>query len=304
MATGLMLDTLNPPSPDALLRDMMSVRADAVGIYVLRRDGFGNLMNTGTWTLEHVARVQAAGKRLLPIMVPGNNPQSLDASIAALHATALGITTRIMVIDIEQFSFPPAQWVREAIGSLHVHGYKVLRYGDVAGLRSYPAADGDWISHGLIPVRAGSWLPVPLLPDGCVADQYAVQVTINGTGYDVSVAEMDMFSVAPRRAELDTYVREQMPLTITRHDGTIDTCSVMPDGSLRHTVLEAGTKRPMYNDTLPGSWSSLIDMHWDDAEAHLTVTGYGWQNGQGGSVWYVEWDADNPVWTGPTEVLA
>src|SRR5690348_3141261 len=182
-----MLDALNPPSPDELIADMQSVGARAIAMYLLRRDSAGRMMNTGTWTVNHIAAVQASGRAVLPILVPGSVPGPNDMALAIQIANSGGIARSAVVVDIEQFSFPAPQWLAEAIKLAHDAGWRVIRYGDVGPLGSYPAADGDWISHGKITVVANRIAPMPRLPSGIVADQYSVGCVINGHDYDASV---------------------------------------------------------------------------------------------------------------------
>lgn len=187
----LFLDALNPPAPDQLVADLRSVGATAVGFYVLRRDGSGGDLGIGTWTPAHIARVRAEGDiGLVAIVVPGNRPLDTDPQTAMASAVQLGAPADVaMSIDLEQFSEPNAGWVGGAIAEFRRAGHRTLRYGDVALLAQYPAGDGDWVSHGYIPVRDGVLEPVPALPNvpGVVGDQYAVHVSINGHTYDASV---------------------------------------------------------------------------------------------------------------------
>lgn len=189
MADWLMLDALNPPSPAELVADMQSVGARVFGMYVLRRDAEGNVMDNGSATIDHVKAVRGSGRFVLPILVPGSQPTAQDMVLAIQAAQARGIPRIAMATDIEQFSFPSYTWLAQAIAYAHSVGWRVFRYGDIVPLSQYPTADGDWISHGLIAVREGNVLPMPALPGGCIADQYAVRCLVNGHEYDASVID-------------------------------------------------------------------------------------------------------------------
>ena len=192
----LLLDILDPPAPDQLVADLRATGAGACGLYVLRRFGGGGDAGIGTWTPAHVAALRADGIALLPIIVPGNNPLPSDVATALDVARALGVPVGAMDLDLEQFSLPPVAWVAAAIAELRAAGWRALRYGDEAVLAGYPPGDGDWVSHasGLI-VRAGVLLPVPAIPPGYIAWQYAVEVNVNGRFYDASV--FDPAALAP-----------------------------------------------------------------------------------------------------------
>lgn len=204
MAEWLMLDALNPPNPAALVNDCRSVGAKAVALYVLRRNAVGGMLGVGTWTSAHVAACNDAGIATLPIIVPGSNPDAGDALHAIGAAKQYGVRTRAMVADIETLSFPSFAWVQSYGGSVRAAGWKALRYGDVGPLANYPALDGDWISHGKIPVRDGVIFPMPALPSGCVADQYAVNCVINGHQYDASVIDSSVFGATVARSNVTT----------------------------------------------------------------------------------------------------
>lgn len=189
---GLMLDALYPPTTrENVLKDMASVGADAMAVYVLRRNSAGGLAGNGSWSASNVPI-----SNVLPIIVPGNNPRSSDIQTCIQQCFEWGITTRALVIDIEVSSFPSVSWVSEALHELHGFDWKCYGYGDLDTFKSYPTLDGYWISHGLIPVRASSIEPIPVLPEYplLIADQYAVSVGINRSDYDASVVDMSIFS--------------------------------------------------------------------------------------------------------------
>lgn len=271
MADWLMLDTLFPPSPDQLVLDMRSVNARAIGMYVFRRDGQGNMVSNGSWTAAHVTAIQSDGKYVLPILVPGNVPQQGDMPAAIQAAVARGTGRTAMVVDIEQFSFPAPEWLQRAIAYAHSVGWRVIRYGDVEPLKQYPVADGDWISHGLIPVRAGQIVPVPALPNGCVADQYAVGCSINGYDYDASVISRDVFSSYPGnvggtismggRLNAAPWLPSRLDLVILGRDRKAYRSwngggAGQLDGNANYAAID--------HDHTPADGWSLIDWTWDN----------------------------------------
>lgn len=253
MSDAIWLDALFPPSPDDLVRDMDEAGAEAVAIYVLRRDALGGVLSGGGWTVAHVERVQAAGKYVVPIVVPGNRPPETDWNDALDHAHAFGVPTSFIVLDLETFSFPPVAWVRGFIDHAHAAGWKVLRYGDTAALAGYPPADGDWISHGAgILVRSGSYRPAPKLPDGLAADQYAVGAFISNHAYDVSVARRGLLgSQAPTRSTS----RNPMSNNIQIPDPKSET-------GLFDVILEKDTHRLHWGFVAGGEGAEEGDSDW------------------------------------------
>lgn len=202
MAEWLMLDALNPPNPAALVNDCRSVGAKAVALYVFRRNANGGMLSAGTWTAAHVQACNDAGIATLPIIVPGSRPTSADISTAIAIARQYGVRLVAMVADIETNSFPVSAWVSLFGLTVRAAGAKALRYGDVGPLASYPVLDGDWISHGKIAVRDGVISPVPRLPAGVVADQYAVRCIVNGHEYDASVIDSSVFGASAVRSSV------------------------------------------------------------------------------------------------------
>lgn len=195
----LMVDALFPAADP--VPDMEAVGADVLAIYCLRRNANGADIGIGGASLQVVRAALGAGKAVVPIVVPGDVPPQSDWQAALDAAHALGIPTGAIVVDLEQFSLPAPSWVLGFRDHARAAGWKVLRYGDTAVLSGYPPCDGDWVSHGLIPVRLGEWEPVPALPAGVWGDQYAVQVTINGHSYDVSIIEGVPMAVDPAKID-------------------------------------------------------------------------------------------------------
>lgn len=98
---------------------------------------------------------------------------------------------------------------------------------------------------------------------------------------------------------------QDMPLILKRANGDVDVVSAMPDGAWRHAVLVGGGPaiRVPWDDPLPGRWAGPpIYGDWNADESHLTMLGFGWSGGVGGSVWRLDWDAGDGQWVGPTRV--
>jgi hypothetical protein len=191
----VLLDALWPPAPADLVRDVLEVGAAGCWLYVARWDAQGRWMGTGGCTPGHAIALRAHGLACPGIVVPGNAPPS-DLSGVQSALGWFGTDPRT-AFDLEAYSFPSAAWLMTAAAAVRQLGHLALRYGDGPTLAlRYPELDGDWWSHGAIPVRAG-WAPadgVPELPAGLVADQFAVEASINGHSYDVSVADAATFT--------------------------------------------------------------------------------------------------------------
>jgi len=239
MAEILMVDALNPPDPDQLVADMRSVGARAVAMYLLRRDATGKMMDTGTWTVQHVAAVQSSGRAVLPILVPGSAPGPNDMALAIQIASSAGIVKSAIAVDIEQFSFPAPQWLTDAVKLAHSAGWRVIRYGDVGPLGSYPVADGDWVSHGKITVTRNQIAPMPSLPSGVVADQYSVGCVVNGSEYDASVADTAIWGDVSPLALEGTQVAGRI-VRAPFDPNRLDVVWVDPDGFYRVKTSAGG----------------------------------------------------------------
>lgn len=195
-STGLILDALNPPSPTELVADLEQVGAVGFAFYVLRRSADGGLLDNGTVTKAHIDAVQESGRFAFPICVPGNNPQPDDAKRAIDNALAMDVDTWLMIFDLESFSFPPHQWLADAIVTCHHNTWMAGKYGDTNVVVQYVLSDGDWFSHGRITVRRNQLQPIPALPVDGIGDQYTVGVIWNGHEYDGSVFDLDFLTAA------------------------------------------------------------------------------------------------------------
>jgi hypothetical protein len=180
------LDAAYPPSPAEWVQDLDWAGAESAFYYAVGP--------FARYTPAHLEAARAAGKRLCAIIVPGSAPTSIHLMLAVV--AALGGAGDPVVFDLETGSLPPALWLGDAISAAREAGHPPRRYGDMGVLAGYPAADGDWVSHGPGPIRAG-WSPadgVPVLRSGLLGWQFAVQVTINGHQYDVSVCDPSLFA--------------------------------------------------------------------------------------------------------------
>ena len=187
----ILVDTLFPPAPAQLADTCQRLGAAGCWVYCWRPNG------NGGWTPAHVAALHGAGLLAPGIVVPGNTPPDPRVLIAAAAAMACDPW---LAVDLEAFSLPPAAWVA-AFGTWARPAFRPLRYGDLSVLATYPQLDGDWLSHGEIAVRSGTYTPVPALPPACVADQYAVQVLEGGAEWDVSVSDPGVFALGPVEVE-------------------------------------------------------------------------------------------------------
>jgi hypothetical protein len=197
----LLLDALNPPRPAQLVADCRDAGADGCWVYAARFDAAGDDIGIGTWSRAHVDALRAAGLVTPAIIVPGDAPPAPGPLLDAVDALACDLQ---VAYDLETFSLAPPAWLARAIAETRARGRRPLRYGDVGVLATYPAADGDWISHGAgLLVRAGVLQPVPPVPAGTVADQYVVRLVVNGNNYDGSTADPAVFTGGLNVAQLD-----------------------------------------------------------------------------------------------------
>lgn len=174
------LDAAFPPNPDQWVADLRSVGAQ-VGFYY----AWGPFVR---YTPAHLQAAKQAGIQTMAIIVPGNVPGPVQPMLAVV--SALGGSGDPIALDLESGSLPPPQWVLAAISAIRAAGHRAYRYGDQSVLQGYPTADADWVSH--LPgtyIRKGFYQPIPRVPSGYWAWQYAVDVPINNSMYDVSVVD-------------------------------------------------------------------------------------------------------------------
>jgi hypothetical protein len=179
----LLLDIAYPPAPSQMAADGQQAGAGMVGLYVINQSLPG--------TVRDAAYIQAArgAIRVLPIVVPGNNPPGGgDWVIRELRAR--GITGGLVAIDLEAGSFPFASWVSDTVRRLVASGYRPWIYATSTVRRIY--GDAEWWE--------ALWDNNPVVYTGTVAHQYG-GVTVNGRHYDASISVtleeiMDLSSTA------------------------------------------------------------------------------------------------------------
>src|SRR5215471_806312 len=202
----LLLDAAHPPPPNEWVADMDAVGAAGGFVYVI-----GPFLN---YTPGHVSVARAAGKIVLPIIVPGNVPTSSSAVLAAL--ATYGFTGGPVITDLERTSEPPDQWVVELRAFLNPLGYLVDRYGTPSELGKYSPEDDNWLAMWQ---RTGVLNPVPVLPTGWNAWQFVNDVHINGSTYDVSVIDEQFAGATAPGVDEMTPQQDQ---TLTHIDQTVD----------------------------------------------------------------------------------
>ncbi len=181
------LDAAFPPSPAEWVADLQSVGAKVGFAYCPTFGGGGS----GHYTSAHVEAAEAAGIRVVPIVVPGGSPPSPPLYAAAWP---LGMTGGSIVYDIARGDgTPSAAWVEQAAAE---------------GL----AADPVWDPWCYLQPDLRStfpwgkeWAAIPgaeptSLPDGANGVQYGFDVVINGHNYDVSVIDLDALVASPSAA--------------------------------------------------------------------------------------------------------
>ena len=181
------LDAAFPPSPAEWVADLQSVGAKVGFAYCPTFGGGGS----GHYTAAHVEAAEAAGIRVVPIVVPGGSPPSPPLYAAAWP---LGMTGGSIVYDIARGDgTPAAAWVEQAAAE---------------GMAADPVWD-PWcyLQPDLRPTFpwGKEWAAIPgaeptSLPDGANGVQYGFDVVINGHNYDVSVIDLDALVASPSAA--------------------------------------------------------------------------------------------------------
>lgn len=250
------------------------------------------------WTRAEFARVQQAGLAAIGFCSGKDDPDLLRAKAAAwniLHAVDVEHGIR----DDGPWVSP---WVRRAqsglYGAMSVHYQNGEEPGRGAAfniLAWYPGYDPQ-----------STWFDaIELRPPGPCGWQWWGTHTEFGLSVDRMWLDDAIIPTGPGRggdAAQFPIGGDEMPLTIARKDGTKDVFDVDPSGKMWHTVItSAGAP---YNDKLPGDWCRPLGARWNEAESHLTVIGRGWQNGQGGSIFQLDWDASDGQWSGPTRLAS
>ena len=200
----LLLDAAFPPPPAQLVADCRAVGAGAVAPYV-----YGGFVN---YTSAHYDALRAASIHILPIVVPGNVPPTYGNLAQDLSST--GIQGGPVVVDIESLSYPPTAWVAGLPAA--IPGVQWGRYGTTGDLGRYPALAFNWYSQW--PYAPGVWSPIPTLPNGWDGWQYAHDVQINGSQYDVSVIRDDFFGGDDLNADQDRKLTELHAALVPSND--------------------------------------------------------------------------------------
>jgi hypothetical protein len=223
MSNILVLDAAYPPSPKQWVADMDAVGAQGGAIYV-----YGSFLN---YTKAHVDVARAAGKQVLPIIVPGNQPPA-----PPLYAVAApyGITSGPLAYDIEDGSFPAPEWVEQAVNESNAAGWSAGVYSSGAARQQYAFG---WWWEARWPYGAGTWQPVPVLPTGQAGWQYAHDVVVNGSEYDISIFDMGVFEEANPSSRTGDAGMGFLSRDVT--GGTIDDVYVS-DGEARWGVYPGG----------------------------------------------------------------
>lgn len=195
----LMLDAAFPPHPLQWVADMESVNADGGFVYVV-----GDFLH---YTAEHVSAARAARKVVIPIVVPGNTPTTVQAVHDVL--VSYGFESGPVIVDLEPGSEPADEWVRGLRQFLDPLGYETDRYGTSSVLGQYSPEDDDWVAAWQ---RNGVLDPVPTLPAGWNAWQFVDDVVINGSTYDVSVVD-DQFVARALQEDIDLTPDQDKTLT-------------------------------------------------------------------------------------------
>lgn len=179
MSQILILDAAFPPAPAQWIADMNAIGADGGAIYV-----YGGFTN---YTADHVKAAQAAGKHVIPIIVTGNAPPAPPLYAAA---EPYGLTSGLLVYDVETNSLPGPSWIQRAVDESNSAGWNAGVYCNQS-LRGAYSAGWFWLTQW--PYAPGIWQPVPTLVSGARAWQYAHDVKINGSLYDVSIFDEGLF---------------------------------------------------------------------------------------------------------------
>ena len=176
----LMLDAAFPPAPGQWVTDMHAVGAQIGAVYV-----WGPYVN---YTRAHVDAARAAGLGVLPIIVPGNSPPPPPLYAAAWP---YGITGGPLAYDIESGSLPGTFWVNQAVQDSNAAGWNAGVYAQGSVRPLYPAG---WWWLARWPYAPGVWQPVPTdLGASVTAWQFAHDVMINGSQYDISIVDPALF---------------------------------------------------------------------------------------------------------------
>ena len=174
---GLMLDTASPPSPAQWVADLNAANAQVGAVYPWGGGGVH-------YSAQHVAAARAAGRRVLPIPVPGPSPPALATILAA--CAALGIVGGPISFDVatgdNTFSDWAllAAWITQQLGPAWQGGPYCQR------LVRPSCPQGWWFVAG----------GTKALPAGASASQYGQFTGPSGVVYDISTIDLSLWSSA------------------------------------------------------------------------------------------------------------
>lgn len=229
MSTLIGLDALFPPDAASVVRDANQVGAQVIGCYVFRQGGIGG------WNPMLVQNIRAAGKTMLPIVVPGNNPPPASTVLNAVRA--MGFAGGVVALDLEATSLPPVAWATSWITIVQAAGFKPIEYGSVLNLEPYGIGlSMDWVANWL---RTGSLEPLPTLPSGEAGWQFANEVSINGHVYDASLFDSSIFEGDDMFEQAD---RDQLQAVFNYVKGEYE--AALPDASTTRILDKLGTPTP------------------------------------------------------------
>jgi hypothetical protein len=181
------LDAAFPPTAPLWVQDMNAVGADVGFIYV-----YGPYLN---YTPTHKTMAEAAGKHVMPIVVPGNKPPTYGVIWAALLGYGFGGGP--VWVDREPGSEPADSWVQGLRAFLDPLGYRTDTYCMASECGKFTPEDGEWVASW---IRTGTLNPLPAMPQGRHAWQFVNDVSINGRQYDASIVD-------------DTFITGEIELT-------------------------------------------------------------------------------------------
>lgn len=179
----LFLDALFPPAPSQLVADCKAVGAAGCFAYVFRPGGIGN------WTPAHVLALAESGLFSCPIIVPPVNGGDISTLIQAVKN--FGFSGGPITLDLETPNLPPSGWEEQFDAAVAANGFIDFDYGNTTDLGKYQPDNDKWVAEWL---RTGTLNPIPVLPSGWQGWQFVNDITINGSQYDASVIDTELFA--------------------------------------------------------------------------------------------------------------
>jgi hypothetical protein len=258
MTIEIMLDAAFPPSPAQWAIDLDSVHANVGAIYT-----FGGLLH---YTSDHVRAAQVLGKRILPIVVPGDTPPAPDTVLDSI--APYGITSGPVGVDRENMSMYPVSWDDAFDARARARGFVPLEYHNRNDARTPPDVDEQWLAAW---IRTGAMDPVPSMPAGFMAYQFVNDVRIGGSLYDVSIVDTALWEGAAAGADNNTTVGGIMTEAeaIVWHHVIQDELFGFIDSSGQASFVDAVLSGVPINAIWDG-WNALpARQAWSDAKARL-----------------------------------